>query len=187
MRGKVGRLIVLVGLLAALAVVLIVQWRPWAATPPSAGRQASSPAGLGTRGPVTVGNTVAPAVKLQALRAQRPEPEASQRNPFRLKPAALPPAPRPLPGTSASLPVLATDVPPPPPPPPPISLKFIGVVEGSQRTGRIAVLADGRDVFYGRDGDVIDGRYRIIRIGVESIEMSYVDGRGRQTIRLSGS
>jgi hypothetical protein len=39
---------------------------------------------------------------------------------------------------------------------------------------------------YGKEGDVIDGRYRIVRIGVESIELTYLDGRGRQTIRLSG-
>jgi hypothetical protein len=31
------------------------------------------------------------------------------------------------------------------------------------------------------------GQYRILRIGAESIEMSYLDGRGRQTIRLTGS
>jgi len=31
------------------------------------------------------------------------------------------------------------------------------------------------------------GQYRILRISAESIEMAYLDGRGRQTIRLSGS
>ena len=45
----------------------------------------------------------------------------------------------------------------------------------------------GRNVFYGREGDIIEGRYRIVRIGLESIEMMHVDGRGQQTIRLSGS
>jgi hypothetical protein len=49
------------------------------------------------------------------------------------------------------------------------------------------VLSDGRNVFYGREGDIIEGRYRILRIGVESIEMTYVDGGGQQTIRLTGS
>jgi hypothetical protein len=39
---------------------------------------------------------------------------------------------------------------------------------------------------YGKEGDIIDGRYRIVRIGAESIELTYLDGRGRQTIRLSG-
>ena len=35
--------------------------------------------------------------------------------------------------------------------------------------------------------DIIEGRYRILQIGVESIEMAYLDGRGRQTIRLSAT
>ena len=74
-----------------------------------------------------------------------------------------------------------------PPPPPPIALKFIGVVEQAPSRLKLAVLSDGRNVFYGKEGEVIEGRYRIERIGVESIEMVYVDGRGRQTLRLSGS
>jgi hypothetical protein len=77
--------------------------------------------------------------------------------------------------------------PPPPQGPPPIPLRFIGLVDAPGQTARLAVLSDGRNVFHGREGDIIDGRYRIVRIGVESIEMSYVDGRGRQTIRLSGA
>ncbi len=77
--------------------------------------------------------------------------------------------------------------PPPPPPPPPIPYKFIGLVE-SGPAKRIAVLSDGRgSPVYGREGDIIEGRYRILRIGAESIEMEHIDGRGRQTIRLSGS
>ena len=77
--------------------------------------------------------------------------------------------------------------PPPPPSLPPIPLKFIGVVGPSDQPQKIAVLSDGRGVYYGREGEAIEGRYRIVRIGADSIEMSYLDGRGRQTIRLSGS
>ena len=71
------------------------------------------------------------------------------------------------------------------PPLPPITYKFIGVVEtpGQQKYG---VLSDGRNVFHGREGDIIEGRFRILKIGAESIEMAYLDGRGRQTIRLTG-
>jgi hypothetical protein len=78
--------------------------------------------------------------------------------------------------------------PPPsgPPPPPPIGLKFIGIVEALGQAQKIAVLSDGRNVFHGREGDIIEGRYRILRIGAESLEIAYADGRGRQTIRLTG-
>ena len=37
-----------------------------------------------------------------------------------------------------------------------------------------------------RGGRSIDGRYRLVRIGVESIVIEYVDGRGRTTVRLDG-
>ncbi len=113
------------------------------------------------------------------------------RNLFRFKPKPLPPPPppprreqlrprrrRPPPPTG----------PPPPPPLPPIALKFIGLVQTADKTQRLAVLSDGRGSIpiYGKEGDIIDGRYRIVRIGAESIELTYLDGRGRQTIRLSG-
>jgi hypothetical protein len=66
-------------------------------------------------------------------------------------------------------------------------LKFIGIVEKADGT-RLAVLSggDGGTPLYGKEGDIIDGRYRILAIGVESVEMAYADGRGRQTIKLSG-
>ena len=37
---------------------------------------------------------------------------------------------------------------------------------------------------YGGEGDIIQGRYRILKIGVESVEVAYLDGTGRRTIRL---
>jgi hypothetical protein len=75
----------------------------------------------------------------------------------------------------------------PPPPPPPIPLRFIGYLQPSDAPGRVAVLSDGRgNVFNGKEGDVIEGRYRLLRVGDNSADLIYLDGRGRQTIRLSG-
>jgi hypothetical protein len=34
--------------------------------------------------------------------------------------------------------------------------------------------------------DIIDGRFRILSIGTESLDIAYADGRGRQTLRLTG-
>jgi hypothetical protein len=72
-----------------------------------------------------------------------------------------------------------------PPPPPPIALKFIGIVQKTDGT-RIAVLSDGKRPISGMEGEEIEGRYKILKIGLESIELAYLDGRGRQTIRLNG-
>jgi hypothetical protein len=66
-------------------------------------------------------------------------------------------------------------------------MRFIGIVEAPERSQKIAILTVGRGIYRGREGDIIEGRYRLLRIGVESIEMAYLDGQGRQTIRLSGS
>ena len=76
-------------------------------------------------------------------------------------------------------------VPSGPPPPPPIPLKFIGIVQKADGT-RIAVLSDGRKPVSGVEGQEVAGQYRILKIGNDSIEMQYIDGRGRQTIRLTG-
>ncbi len=67
-----------------------------------------------------------------------------------------------------------------------MALRFIGTLEGG-RVGRVAVLSDGSFVYHGRSGEIVDGRYRILRIGVESIELEVLDGGRRQTIRLTGS
>jgi hypothetical protein len=49
-----------------------------------------------------------------------------------------------------------------------------------------AVLRDDRGIYYGAEGDVVEGRYRIIRVSADLVELSYVDGRGRVSIPMSG-
>jgi len=126
----------------------------------------------------------APAVHLNALeRSQRTVVEGT-RNLFRYQPKALPPPPVARPAAAA---VLQSAGPSGPPALPPIALKFIGVVERPARSERIAVLRDAAGhLLSGSEGGVIEGRFRILHIGTESIDMAYLDGRGRQTIRLSG-
>jgi hypothetical protein len=127
----------------------------------------------------------APDVHLEALDAERPKPDAARRNLFRFKPKPPPPPP---PAPPVTRPADTVPVPTGPPAPPPITLKFIGIFDAGQSKKVVAILSDGRgSPVYGREGETVLGQYRILRIGTESIEMSYLDGRGRQTIRLSGS
>ena len=72
-----------------------------------------------------------------------------------------------------------------PPPPPKIPLKFIGVLEVTG-IGKVAAFSDCRVTMRGREGEIIAGQYRLVTIGAESVVMEYVDGRGRETIRMSG-
>jgi hypothetical protein len=128
-------------------------------------------------------------VQLEALTAPRDDAPEPERNLFRFEVKARPPAP---PGPRAAEPPPRTvptgpPVPAGPAPPPPIPLRFIGVLNAPTQAGRVAILADGRgNTFQGREGDIIEGRYRLMRIGPDNVEMVYADGRGRQVIRLTG-
>jgi hypothetical protein len=123
-------------------------------------------------------------VDLSALNAPKTAPRETVRNPFRFKPKPPPPPPPPPVRPSGSQGTQQTG-PVEPAPPPRIPLKFFGLIDVPGK-GLNASLTDGRGVYRGFVGDVIEGRYRIVRIGVESIDLAYVDGRGSQTIRFTG-
>ena len=176
------RLIILLSILVIVGGIAV--WRVWpeSAAGQGPGAQASaSPARRGAGG----SRVTAPDVHLRALNEDKPRPDnAASRDLFRFKPKAPPPP------ASASIARPGGSPPAGPPPPPaipPIALRFIGLVEAPAQSQRIAILSDGRGIYQGREGDTIEGRYRILRIGVESLDLAYVDGTGRQTIRLSGS
>ena len=123
-------------------------------------------------------------VRLEELKQPPPEPGEDGRNPFRFHvkppPAAPPPA--------VVKPPESTGPPPPPPgppPPPPIPLKFIGTME--QGKTKVAIFSDGRGLpVYAREGELVLGQYRVVRIQLESVVMEYADGKGRQTIPMRG-
>ena len=150
-------------------------------SPSSNSTRAGGPGGQSGRGSAAT----APDVHLDALNGERPKPVGPERNLFRFKPKA-PPAPPPIARGPGSVEPAAPSAPAGPPPLPPITLKFIGTVQANGGRTTFAVLTDGQGPpMYGKEGDTIAGRYRVLRIGVESIEMSYLDGRGRQTIRIN--
>jgi hypothetical protein len=132
--------------------------------------------GTGGRAAATI---EAPDVHLPALSAERPKPGEQSRDLFRFKPKPTPPPPPPPKVTATPAPT----GPPTPAPPPPITLRFIAAYEQNGR--KAACLSDtmGRPEC-GGEGDIIQGRYRILKIGVESVEVAYLDGTGRRTIRL---
>jgi hypothetical protein len=171
-------------LLIALGIVIVVliaswMWPTGSATPPPA----ASNQGRASQPDAARVDPAALKVRLETLSAARPEPSAAERNPFGFKPAPPPPPPPAPPRTTPEVPI-GPATPPTPPPPPPIPLKFSGIVE--KNGVKFATLCDGRSIYFGAEGDIIDGRYRLVRIGVESIVMEYVDGRGKSTIRLEG-
>ena len=172
------QLLAAVGLL--LATALYRAWPDTAEAPAATSNQRRAAGTSADRGGLT-----APDVNLEALDAEWPGPGNVSRNPFQFGSSAPPPRPGapvgpPPSPTAPSGPPSSSGV-------PPIPLKFIGIIEAPEQAQKIAVLRDDRGVYRGKEGEAIEGRYRILRIGGESIEMSYLDGRGRQTIRLTGS
>ena len=74
--------------------------------------------------------------------------------------------------------------PPPPPPPPPINLVFYGFATPAGGSKRI-FLAQGEDVFIAREGDIVDRRYKVVRISPTSVEILDVLSNNRQSIPLT--
>ncbi|HEX3104047.1 MAG TPA: hypothetical protein VHQ22_06325 [Terriglobales bacterium] len=71
-----------------------------------------------------------------------------------------------------------------PPPPPPIDLKFYGYATPAGGTKRI-FLAQGEDVFIAREGDIVDRRYKVVRISGTAVEILDVLSNNRQSIPLN--
>jgi hypothetical protein len=149
---------------------------------------AARPARRGAAPAAAAANMPVADVKLELLQQQRPALEEAERNLFRFQPRVAPPVPAETRPPAAPQPAAPAIVAPPGPPPlPPIPLRFIGLVDAPTQAGRVAIFSDGRNnVFYGKDGDIIEGRYKVLKVSPDAAELSYVDGRGRQTIRLTG-
>jgi hypothetical protein len=176
-----NRIVLLAVLLGILAAVVIYQR---SGRPASTVAPASNPkTGGQTTGRGAAATAEAPVVHLPALSDERPKPPGGGRNLFRFRQRAAPPAPAPAE-------TLAQPAPPPPnfgPTTPPITLRFIGIIDRGAGKPKIAALVDaGGHPINCLEGGDCDGRYHIWRIGAESVDISYLDGTGRRTIRLGG-
>ncbi|MEO8259814.1 MAG: hypothetical protein ABI868_20885 [Acidobacteriota bacterium] len=182
------RLVLLGGLAIALAFFGYRAWAPPSGAPILSSSGSASAAAPSSRQKASP-PAVAPDVHLEKLEAERPRPGEADRDLFRFRPKPPPrlPAAPPPPVRIETAPVTAPGGPPPPPSLAPITLKFIGLIGPAAEVPKIAVLTDGKGLpVYGKEGDIILGQFKLIRIGAESVDLSYLDGRGRQTIRLSG-
>jgi hypothetical protein len=73
--------------------------------------------------------------------------------------------------------------PPPIPPPPPITLKFFGFANRPGETKR-AFLSQGEDIFIAAEGDIVDRRYRVLRISPTTVDVEDVLNNNRQSLPL---
>ena len=156
------------GVLVVLVVVLgLTAWRWW----PTQSSAPVAASGVGqarrsvARAPLDIPDARLQVERLQAA-SQRKTPPAGRNifeygrvsRPVRtVKPAVAPTPQAPRPQS------------PPPPPPPP--LRFYGMAENQQGGARRVFLTDGDEIYVARQGDVIEGRYRVVRISGDSMEL----------------
>jgi hypothetical protein len=70
------------------------------------------------------------------------------------------------------------------PPVPPIPLKFYGYANRLSGPARQAFFLDGEDIHINGENDVIRGRYKIIRIGINSATVEDLQNHDEQTLPL---
>jgi hypothetical protein len=67
---------------------------------------------------------------------------------------------------------------------PPITLKYYGYSAVKSDGKKRAFFLDGEDIFIAAEGDVVKRRYRVVRIGVNSVVMEDTEFKVQQTVPL---
>jgi hypothetical protein len=111
------------------------------------------------------------------------------RNPFKMG-APPPPKAEPLKGPEPKVPLKPVEAAKPappsgPPPPPPITLKYYGFTSPSGAAAKTAFFLDGDDILIAKEGDMLKKRYKVVRIGVNSVVMEDTDSKHQQTLPLT--
>ena len=138
--------------------------------------------------------TIDPTLHLELLaKVQKVPPQGGTRNLFQFSTAAAAPVtPIKLPKEAKIAinkpPVTAPVVPPgppKPPPPPPINLKYYGYssVRGGDGKKR-AFFLDGDDIIVAGEYEMIKRRYKVVRIGVNSVQVEDTQYSNTQTLPL---
>ncbi len=180
------RKVVVMGVLLVVAVLSVVRMLsvpgPQVAPKnPTAGQAGRGPRGATTPPPLLL-STLDPTLRLDVLRAsEEVKYEGKGRNIFRAGSEPAPDVTPPKP-TADKTPV----VPPGPPPPPPITLKFYGFASKPGEPRQV-FLSQGDDVFIAGEGDIVNRRYKVVRIGPVSVEVEDLQYNHRQVLPLTQS
>jgi hypothetical protein len=70
------------------------------------------------------------------------------------------------------------------PPPPPITLKFFGFANRPGESKKV-FLSQGEDIFIAAEGDIVDRRYRVVRISPTAVDVEDVVNNNRQSLPLT--
>jgi len=76
---------------------------------------------------------------------------------------------------------------PTPPPAPVLNVKYIGSLESRQGLRLAVLLTDRKEVLWGQAGDLVANRFRIVKIGLESVDIQEVGSERVRRIPLRGN
>jgi hypothetical protein len=139
--------------------------------------------------------TINPTLRLDLLaKLQQVEPPASMRNIFQYGTAPPPPAAvKELPKNTSKIVINDHPTPVTPPPPatpvvptaPAITWKYYGYKVSKSDGRKEAFLLDGEDIIIAGENDAVKlGRYKVVRIGVNSITIEDTQFKSTQTLQL---
>lgn len=133
--------------------------------------------------------TIDPILRLDLLaKVQGVEPAGGSRNLFQYGPppvkAALKgPEPKVIP--QPVVPVTDAAKAAGPPPPPPITLKYYGFSTARNNGRKVAFFLDGDEISVAGEGETVKKRYRVVRIGVNSVLMEDTESKRQQSLPLT--
>jgi hypothetical protein len=188
--------LILIGLLVLIALVLYVQWSP------SASHSSSTSASSSRATRKLSAETSDPPFLFSRLNDPPQSFDSEKRNLFDFHEPPPPPAP------SAAETQMAEEEQQPaavcgdqicqpgetyencptdcqPPPPPDIPLRYIGYL--AENGGAVVFLTDGKEVYMGRENDVIANKYRILKITDQSVELGYLNANQSRSIPFQGN
>ena len=72
-----------------------------------------------------------------------------------------------------------------PPPPPPINLKYYGFSTARNNGRKTAFFLDGDEISVAGEGETVKKRYRVVRIGMNSVLMEDTESKRQQSLPLT--
>jgi hypothetical protein len=130
-----------------------------------------------------------PRIELSRLSSERPDTGAGKRDLFRYGSASRPEDDD-VPEVSVPVATPAPVYEPvaaPTPSLPPLNLKYLGSVENKTGVKVAVLLTDRKEVLTGQAGETVANRYRISRIGLESVDLEDMASGQSRRIPLRGN
>ncbi len=133
--------------------------------------------------------SVDPTLRLDLLtKVQNVNLEGGERNLFQFGAAPMPKTPEPkiIPKPAPMLQQVeaAKPVEPPKPPPPPIPLKFYGYASNPRPGVQRAFFLQGDEIVVAGEGELIQRRYKVVKIGINSCVVEDTQFKHEQTLPL---